>query len=548
MPLRLLQILGAILILVGLFTPAPFLIETVRKFPQDPILAKKLLDGVLLFKLGLVAIGLVAIALAVPHIRQKIGWHTATPQQRRDHDKYDALLWILLVVSFVLRLYKLGEGLWLDEIGMYLKYLTRPFGELLTTYDSENQHFLYTILARLSIQLFGDNGWALRFPALLFGCGSIWALFIFGCEITTRREAFLSSALLSLSYYHVWFSQNARGYTGLLFWTLYSSFIFLRALSTGASKRWILYAVTVALGVFTQFVMIFVATTHFIIYLYLLWNRKTDRSGLFMGFVLSGLLMFQLYALVLPQFFGKIGMQGTVAVWNSPLWTMSELARGMSVNFAGGIAAVAALIVFGAGFWSYVRTKPILIWLLMLPPVLGSIIVLAMKHPLWPRFFFFAFGFAALVVIRGGTVIGRKIGQFVVPPLKAESFAVSLCCGFILISVVSIPPAYRPKQDFVGALTYVQQNRNAGDAVVTVGTISTPYAKFFKTDFIPVKSQQNLQEIASGAKRTWVLYMIPEDVRALYPEIMASIEKNFKLVKVFPSPLADGAIFIRINR
>ena len=66
-------------------------------------------------------------------------------------------IFILLIITFlggILRLYRLGEGLWLDEITTYLKYARLPFMEIVTKFDSENQHFLYSILAHISIQIF----------------------------------------------------------------------------------------------------------------------------------------------------------------------------------------------------------------------------------------------------------------------------------------------------------------------------------------------------------------------------------------------------------
>ena len=72
---------------------------------------------------------------------------------------------------------------------------------------------------------------------VLFGLASILALYLFGRQVTSASESLLAAALLTFSYHHVWFSQNARGYTGLLFWTLLSSWLLLRALRNGAARR-----------------------------------------------------------------------------------------------------------------------------------------------------------------------------------------------------------------------------------------------------------------------------------------------------------------------
>jgi hypothetical protein len=57
------------------------------------------------------------------------------------------ILAAIIFFALLLRLYKLDEGLWYDEILTHVRYATRSFGEIITTFDSQNQNFLYSILA-----------------------------------------------------------------------------------------------------------------------------------------------------------------------------------------------------------------------------------------------------------------------------------------------------------------------------------------------------------------------------------------------------------------
>ena len=158
----------------------------------------------------------------------------------------------MLLVALALRLYGLNSGLWYDEILTSINYARMPFGEIIATYDSQNQHFFFSLLSRASTLIFGESAWALRLPAVVFGVASIWALYLLGREVGSETEALLSAALLTFSYHHVWFSQNARGYTGLLFWAILSSWYFLRGLREGRSRLWVLYAGAAALGIYTH--------------------------------------------------------------------------------------------------------------------------------------------------------------------------------------------------------------------------------------------------------------------------------------------------------
>ncbi|MCC7353733.1 MAG: glycosyltransferase family 39 protein, partial [Anaerolineae bacterium] len=327
---------------------------------------------------------------------------TAGTQSRKplggSHRKLGPLiLGAILLVAFALRLYGLNAGLWYDEILTSINYARMSFFQIITTYDSQNQHFLFSLLARASILIFGESAWALRLPAVIFGVASIWALYLLGREIGSETEALLSAALLTFSYHHIWFSQNARGYTGLLFWTILSSWLLLRALREGRPRLWLLYAAAAALGMYTHLTMIFVIIGgHFAVYLAAFLFRRRESwpsrwSGMFLGFGLSGFFTLLLYAPALPQFAGGFfGEEGNVITWKNPLWTLLEVARGMQLGFAGAVAALVALLVFGAGLFIVLRTNPALIQLLIIPAVLGAGVTLATGHYVWPRFFFFA--------------------------------------------------------------------------------------------------------------------------------------------------------------
>jgi 4-amino-4-deoxy-L-arabinose transferase-like glycosyltransferase len=459
----------------------------------------------------------------------------------------------ILLIAVALRIYGIDYGFWYDEILTYVNYMGRSFGELLTIYDSENNHILFTILARVFLVIFDEKIWSIRLPAVLFGIGSIWALYLFGRQVGAAREALLSAAFLTFSYHHIWFSQNARGYTGLLFWTLIASWLFLYGLKKNHRIIWILYAVSVALGIYTHMNMIFVVIGHFIIYGISLFARKErkwseDWKGLVFGFGAAGLLSLQLYAFVLPQVLNTIGEHSNVATWKNPLWTLVELAKGLKMSFAGSLVAFGALLLTAAGVLSFDRQKPVVLGLLFLPTLIGSAVVISMRHPLWPRFFFFAMGFGVLVIVRGTTILGRIIGGlFKLDLRKSDLIGTILCAALILISASSILRAYAPKQDYRGALSYIRHHRESRNAVVTVGLTKYPYKSFYKTDWKEVETIDQLNTIRIRANRTWLLYTLPFHLQAEYPEIMNSIKHDFKVVKKFYGTLNGGTIFVCLS-
>ena len=124
---------------------------------------------------------------------------------------------LLLGVALVLRVIGVGQDFWIDETATAVTYLRLPWWKAIQTYRSANQHLLYSVLGSLSFAAFGESEAAARLPAVVFGTLGVGALYFLGRMVAPERQAIAASALLAVSYHHVWFSQSARGYTGMIF-------------------------------------------------------------------------------------------------------------------------------------------------------------------------------------------------------------------------------------------------------------------------------------------------------------------------------------------
>jgi hypothetical protein len=182
---------------------------------------------------------------------------------------------------------------------------------------------------------------------------------------------------------------------------------------------------------------------------------------------------------------------------------------------------------------------------MIVPPLACAAVVIGMGYHVWPRLFFFTFGFAALIVVRGAVLLGQKAGQlFKISPTGARGLGTAFAAGLILVSAVSLSRAYSPKQDFLAALKFIEAKKEPGDTVVMVGLVAFPYRNFYARDWQEVETLKELDSIRSRSKHTWLLYTFPTHVTAVYPEIMRSIKKDFQTVKQFPGTIGDGSIFV----
>jgi mannosyltransferase len=455
----------------------------------------------------------------------------------------------ILLVAFLIRLYRLNSGLWFDEITTLVNYARLPFIEILTKFDSENQHFLYSIMAHVCLVIFGESAWSLRLPAVIFGTGSLWAVYWLGRKLTRDIEALLASALLAFSYHHVWFSQNARGYTGLLFWSLLSSGFLIRSLDLNQKRDWFGYGITAALGIYTHLTMLFMVIGQFFCAIYwLIARRKPEvvRGGL-IGFLTAGIGTLLLYSPVLNILSSTITSEGqtAIAIWQNPLWTMGQFISGLEISLGSSVLVVAALAIFCWGLFSVFRHDARLLILFLIPPSIGAAAVILLGHHLWPRFFFFTFGFAALILIHGIFNISEWMGKVIkLSQVRSQWLANAACLGIILISAASVPLAYGPKQDFVTAKAFIDAHLATGDQVATVGLASFVYTEYLQTDWKPVSSLDDLSAMLSGLHRTWVIYTLPEQANKEFPEIMELVQSRFQLIASFPGTLGDGTIFV----
>lgn len=541
---------GMALVLLGVVVPGPLLIAMLRGAPPEA-LRDDLYAGALLFRLGLILLGVAVFLIGVFWKRQHPD-NLPSLRPNRGPETPDLLLGVLLLVSLILRLSHLDAGLWHDEIITYVNYARMPLGEIVSTYRDQNQHFLFSVLAKVTMEAFGDTASSLRFPAVLFGVGSIWALYLFAARITGKREALLGAALLAFSYHHVWFSQNARGYTGLLFWTLLASWAFMAALQESDSRRyWLLYACFCALGMYTHMTMAFVMLGHYIMYaLRFLSSRRrqfrlSNHAGFLIGVGLTALLVFQLHALVLPQIVHHANEQSMVPAWKNPLWALFELTSALRISLSNGLLVLTALFVFLLGLWDLWKRHREVLYLLFLPSLITGAVVVGSGHHLWPRFFFFIFGFACMVVIRGIHCAVRLTANLVqITARRAVAFQTAACLSLVLLSALSIPRAYAPKQDFLGALRLVEREAAPSDRIVTLGLAGFTYRRFYNKDWPALETLGQLNELRAGASRVWVIYTFPPEVRAVYPEIMTALQNDFSTLQTFPGSVGSGAVFV----
>jgi hypothetical protein len=459
----------------------------------------------------------------------------------------------LTALALALRVIDLNRGLWLDEIIFLTVTVRHPLAEIITVFPGDTQHPLYSVLARLSILAFGEHAWSLRLPAVVFGVASIPALYFLAVSIASRTQALICAAFLAVSYHHVWFSQNARGYSALAFFTILATLFLLQGLRTGRGGPYALYAIASALGVYTHLAMMFLIASHVLICASEAWmdwrnGRSLGRWKLpLKAFLAAGGLALLLYAPIVLQvqkFFSK-GPSPMKAV-STPSWALWETIRGLAIGLgANGVIVVAGLVV-ACGAWSYFKQDRVVFALLALPGVL-TVGAVAVRGTMYPRFFFSLIGFAVIILVRGLMVIPQWVlerwsgnNARLAPALSAGLVAILLA-----VSAFSLARNYKyPKQDFESAIRFVDAQRAAGEPVVTAGASTDPILGYYAKPWEGVDSVEQLQAICDRGRPVWAVYTFPRYLQDWSPPIARMILSDFAVVKVFPGTVGDGDIFV----
>jgi len=127
---------------------------------------------------------------------------------------------LLLGLLFAVNVYRAAtQSITVDEAFTYTRFVVPPFSAMRTSYDAGN-HVLNTLLAKVSVSLFGASELALRLPSLLGGLFYFAGLFLVSRRLLGLGGWFLLSiALNSLNPFLLDYLSAARGYgLALAFW------------------------------------------------------------------------------------------------------------------------------------------------------------------------------------------------------------------------------------------------------------------------------------------------------------------------------------------
>jgi len=495
----------------------------------------------------------------------------AAPPASGESRAWRRWLALLVVLALVARVIGLNGGLWIDEIYSLVRSFRAPLIGILTEFWGDNHHPLYALLAHTSRAALGESAWTVRLPALLFGVAAIPMLFAVARVVASTREALLAAALLAVSYHHVWFSQNARGYSAIAFFALVTTWSLLRGIGRPRLSYAALYATAAALGAYTHLTMVLVVVGHAVAVAVHLAMTAGARGGddvvsaagtpvpaaarlrwALLAFGLSAALTLVLYAPMLDEvlhFFLRRPSQ--LRGVSTPRWAMVETVRVLVLGLGAGLAVVGGLVVAAGGvvglaglasFWKRSRLFVLLLVCAALATVAGAALA---RGTMYPRFFFFAIGPAILIAVRGAFASCEWIAARVGRTRAGDPIALAGIGMVGALSAASLLFNYRyPKQDFEGAMRYVLAERQAGEAVVSAGLAADPYRMLYGQDWPNLSTVAEIDSVRAAHDRTWVLWTFPRYLERHAPGVDKLLHDECPEPRVFRGTVGGGDVLV----
>jgi 4-amino-4-deoxy-L-arabinose transferase-like glycosyltransferase len=140
-------------------------------------------------------------------------------------------LTVALAAGIGLRLYGLGQSLRVDEVEAWA-HAQKSIPQILSDKDRLPH---VSLLSRAAGRVIGDSETALRLPYVLYGVFSLPLIFLLGRRLFGADEGAVACLLLALSVLHVNYSQDARYYALLMFYSLCSFYLVVLALDATAA-------------------------------------------------------------------------------------------------------------------------------------------------------------------------------------------------------------------------------------------------------------------------------------------------------------------------
>ncbi len=436
------------------------------------------------------------------------------------------LLFILATGTF-LRFFHLGtKGLWGDEI--WTAEWSRPgilhiFSHLSRPPDMP----LMYALTHISL-FFGQNEFWVRLPSALFGILGIYLIYLVSRLMTRKKEvALVSSYMLAISPFHIWYSQEARYYSIWIALTLAASFYLLVALDEMTRiYPWVAFAVIAVLSIYTHLLSLWIVLSLLLFssLVFIHDNIKAKRSccapsvtreGILLAASFLGMLCLSVPAIISVVRTLRTGVSPTgqalasfTLVPKIPVFLNKKFLWNFIIYLNGGKTLSYILVPLSAlGMLSLWKRRPRVLLLavtIFITPILVSFFI-DFLHFINYRYFIFMLPFYLIIVAEGIATIPGILKRFVWPSLNERSL---IAITILIVSALSVTPLnllYRQGKanDWRAIASYIGSHAKPGAVVLTEKWGAPALKHYLHRRDIKILMAKNANEQTLGGRDSW---------------------------------------------
>ncbi len=461
-------------------------------------------------------------------------------------------LFALTLLGAILRSVNLNQSLWGDEIAtleVFVKQIK------FWRYVELGVSLIYSWLGLISLKLFGESEITGRLPAFLLGIIAIPSIYYITKRLFSRKEGLLAAALLCVSYFHIRYSAELRGYTALFLSSLLSSYMFLKIVlnreNTKITRAQIWLTAYTVLGALSHFYFIWVLFAQYLtLFSIPVVEKITGRKILEKGNIrhtINALTWGILIALLLygPQLLPAIILK--YAEWRDA-GEIKNFFDMIGVLLTGSrnviyIFIFPAIMLFSLIDWWRNKKEVLLIYFIGL--TLPLIIVKLICKVTFPRYFIYLLPIWLIATTHGFKIISEKLRLSLRPAVL--SLLVVIFASFQVPATIHYFQYYKKgMQDNRSAGKFIDIAAGANDLVTSIGLghKATPYyIKKHKVEFF--KNEEELgRQLETGRQRTWCVVAFPTAHNATTEAMYKIVKEKSRLVAYFSGMTADISVYV----
>ena len=217
---------------------------------------------------------------------------------------FSKTLFALLALSIIVRLIRVNESLWYDEIAALATYVMHGPGVIMGNAFTTANHPLQSLLSWMSIPLSIDPG--IRLPSILAGPVAVYATWKFTRQVASESIALVAAGAITCAPAAVFASGEARGYALAIALGALASCMMLSMLRQTHQKNTPLwYALFMSLATWAHLVTAFLAVGHLLVALWMMRRKEQRNASITAVFavICAGFVSIGLWSPALPDLF-----------------------------------------------------------------------------------------------------------------------------------------------------------------------------------------------------------------------------------------------------